>query len=617
VQQEPNQSKLSSPTRAVAPAGDSLEALLARAEIATQKGGDSAGLDVYRAWLARNPNVLGAHFVWFNLGTLLSKLQRADPAEAAYRAAIELEPTFTQAWINLGLQLEKRGQIDEAVAAWTTAREIARRPEQTASGMEKLALNHLGRALDAQHRFEEAHDALVASLAVEPEQYDVIQTLVRIRQRQCQWPVWKAFPGAGANQMLLGTSPMAMLGLADDPALQLLAAKTFVDRTYSELIRSVAPLSKRSDIRQRKQKDRIRIGYVSGDLCMHPVGLLLPDLIAAHDRSRFEVFAYCWSPEDGSPQRARVRSAFDHFRIVKGQSDQDAANLIYEDAIDLLIDLQGVSAGARPGILARRPAPIQITWLGIIGTTALPWIDYLIADDYCIKEGDEIFYTEKLLKMPTVFQPGDTGRIIGLTPSRSKVGLPDSAFVFASFNNSYKLNPEVLASWGRILEKVPDSVLWLLDDNPAATANVVEFLVSRDINRSRIIFAPRVSHADYLARMPLADLFLDAFPYNAGATAADSLWMGLPLLTLRGRTFVARMAASLNAAAGNAELITYSKTEYEERAIQIARKGRLSLPDQVHERQRRARQSPLFRPARFASELEALLLSILNKPAQH
>lgn len=470
-----------------------------------------------------------------------------------------------------------------------------------------MALNNLGRVLEREREFAEAEQCLLDSLKIDGNQCEVLMHVIRLRQRQCKWPVWSPISEIGANTQLIATSPMAMLGLADDPGLQLLAARTFVERNYRQLIAATVPLVSRASARRVRAGERLRIGYVSGDLCMHPVGLLLGGLIESHDRSRFEVHGYCWSPEDGSSQRQRLKVAFDRLTLIKGLSDKQAAERIAADGIDILIDLQSLSAGARPAICAHRPSAVQVTWLGLIGTSGLPWIDYAVTDRWCVPEDDERFYSEKVIALPTVFQPGDRGRLADETPTRAAVGLPEDKFVFASFNRSYKFAPEMFATWIRVMHRVPNSVLWLLDDHPVSTANLLDTAASHGLARDRIILAPRTSHAEYLARMPLADLFLDNHPYNAGATAADALWMGLPLLTMAGRTFISRMAASLVRTAGLPELVTHSLTEFEAKAVTLA--GEPALLARARATLIAGRtQSPLFDARRFARELEESLV---------
>jgi predicted O-linked N-acetylglucosamine transferase (SPINDLY family) len=354
-----------------------------------------------------------------------------------------------------------------------------------------------------------------------------------------------------------------MLSISDDPNDQLHAAQQFVE---TKVAKNLPNLS----VGRCYGHKKIRIGYCSSDFSLHPVSMLTAELYELHDREAFEVFGYCWSPEDGSGLRSRVRSAIEHFTTVHSFSDEDVARLIARDEIDILVDLQGQTAGARPNIFAYRPAPIQITYLGLPATTGFPFIDYVIADKFLIPAEEACFYSEKPLYMPNVYQVSDRKRQVGTTPTRSSCGLPEYGFVFCSFNNSYKYTPEVFNVWLNLLEGVPDSVLWLLADNPWAEANLRSVASLRGVAPDRLVFATRALPPDYLARYCIADLFLDTFPFNAGTTANDCLWMGCPLLTMTGRSFGARMAGALLTAAGLPELITYSLSEYETVARTLA-----------------------------------------------
>jgi predicted O-linked N-acetylglucosamine transferase (SPINDLY family) len=396
-----------------------------------------------------------------------------------------------------------------------------------------------------------------------------------------------------------------MLSVSDDPEHQLAAARRFVAKKINS---SVPKLANPKGYGHK----RIRIAYVSSDFSNHPVSMLTVPLYELHDRSRFEVFGYCWSPEDGSPLRQRVMTAMDHFTRIDKMSDEAAAKLIRQHEIDILVDLQGQTAGARANLLAYRPAPIQITYLGLPATTGLPSIDYVIADRFLIPEDAAPYYSEKPLYMPDIYQVSDRKRAVGPAPSRASCALSENGFVFCSLNNNYKFTPEVFDVWMRILHRTPDSVLWLLADNDTAKANLLKEAQARGIDASRIVFAGRVAPENYLARYRAADLFLDTFPFNAGTTANDALWMGLPVLTYTGRSFASRMAGALLTAAQLPELITYNLHDYEEKAVSLAthpqecQRLRTQL-NQVHE------TGALFDSPLFVKNLEDRLLQLVAK----
>ena len=516
---------------------------------------------IYQTWLTRTQSPY-AHAANFNLGATLSNLGDLVGAEAAYRRAIALSPSFIHPHLNLGLLLERNGQLEQAMSEWRWIVNNSPRDELNAPLVE-LAFNHLGRVLELAKRFPEATSYLTESLLLNPAQPDVLHHWVFLRQKQCAWPVYVDITGVSEHAMRESTSALAMLSVSDDPKVQLRAAKQFVE---TKLAKNLTQLTNGQGYGHAK----LRIGYCSSDFCLHPVSMLTVELFELHDRDSFEVYGFCWSPEDGSVIRQRVKSAMDHFVLIHQLTDEEAARLIRLHEIDILVDLQGQTAGARPNIFGYRPAPIQITYLGLPATTGLPFIDYVIADEFLIPQSEARFYTEKPLYMPNVYQVSDRKRVHGIRPTRASCGLPEIGFVFCSFNNSYKYTPEVFAVWLALLRQVPGSVLWLLADNPWAEKNLREVADAQGFSSDRIVFANRVSPENYLARYLVADLFLDTFPFNAGTTANDCLWMGCPLVTLTGRSFGARMAGALLTAADLPELITYTLEDYERVALALA-----------------------------------------------
>ncbi len=578
----------------------SLLDLIGRAETLKAAGRADASIALYRQWIASlSEQQLPLVFVaQFNLGVLLGAKADHVGAEAAYRAAIAVNPKLFEAWFNLGSQLESLKRPDEALDCWQS---VVDHPELDLNEHRSLLvqlLNRHGRLAEIEHRYPLAEASLRRSLELDPHQPNALQHWIQLRHRQCIWPVNQAFGEVTGNAMILATSPLTMLNAQDDPALQLLAANLFLDRKLQKPRANLA--AGRSYAHQR-----LRIGYLSGDLCTHAVGLLLADLFEHHDRQRVEVYAFCSSVEDQTAYRERLKASFEHFERIVDLSDEQAAQRILDCEIDLLIDMHGPSAGARQGILALRPAPVQATWLGFIGTSGLPWIDYVIADRFALPQALQPMYSEQILYLEPCFLPGDRKREVGAAVTRAQAGLPEDSFIFASFNNAYKMNPVMFASWMRVLQAVPGSVLWLLDDNPTATANLAAFALERGIARERLVFAPRTTIAQYRAQLPLADLFLDNHPYNAGSTANDVLWAGTPMLTLSGKTFVSRMGGSLLSALGLPELVTYNHLQYEETAIALARDpARLRA---LRERLHLARyQSAAFDMERLARGLEDL-----------
>jgi predicted O-linked N-acetylglucosamine transferase (SPINDLY family) len=528
-----------------------------------QAGAVEAAALLYQDWVAATASPF-RHVACFNWGAILGELRRHADAETVYRMALALAPQFAQARVNLGHQLEHLGRTEEALAEWRTVYDD---DLTDALGADPLALrlhalNNAARLLEDLKRYDESEALMRRSLTLDPRQGDVAQHYVHIRQKQCAWPVFDTPGEVTHNHLLMNTSLLGMLDESDDPALQLLTAQRFV---YEKLTKITEPPLHRG----RKREGKIRIGYLSGDLHMHAVGLLSVELFELHDKSRFEVHAFSWSREDGTPLRARIKAAMDHYHPLHAVSDRQAAQMIADAGIDVLVDLQGLTSGARPNILGYRGAPVQVGYLGLPATSAIPGEDWIIADRYVMPPESLPYHTEKPIYLPHCYQVSDRQRVASPAPTRAQAGLPEDGFVFCAFNNNHKMSEPVWRCWMRVLRQVPGSVLWLLADNPFAQRNLTRVAVEEGVAAERLVFAPRAQPTDYLARFQLADLFLDTFPYNAGTTASDCLWMGTPILTRSGKTYISRMAGSLLTAVGLPDLITTTMEDYERLAVQI------------------------------------------------
>ena len=349
----------------------------------------------------------------------------------------------------------------------------------------------------------------------------------------------------------------------------------------------------------------MRIGYLSSDFHDHATAYLIAELIERHDRDRFEIHGYSYGADPGGDMRARLVSAFDRFSDIDALSHRDAAARIRADDIDILVDLKGHTYRARPKILAFRPAPVQVNYLGFPGTMGAPFIDYIVADNFIVPRDRQMLFAEKLAYLPDCYQPNDTRREIAAAPSRAECGLPAQGFVFCGFNNSFKITPAFFAIWMRLLQQVPGSVLWLLESNALVRRNLSAAAFAADVDPARLVFAPILKHRDHLARHRHADLFLDTLPCNAHTTASDALWAGLPVLTCAGETFAGRVAGSIVRAVGLAELVASSPRDYEALALALARDpARL---DDIRSRLDAGRASlPLFDMAKHTRDLEAL-----------
>ena len=512
---------------------------------------------LYQNWIAANERAAPlVYAAWFNLGVLFAQEGNAANAVAAYRTALALQPAMHGAAINLGVLLEADGQPEQALEVWSNAVQ----PDQARVDLQIQQ----GRLLETLGRFDEAERILRKVLRTDPAQPDVVHHWIHIRQKICQWPVaCPDIPGLPTEAQLQGAGPLGILALTDDIDQQRAAAASWVARKTGPAPRRLAPASP-------YPHERIRIGYVSSDFCSHAMSYLITELFERHDRGRFEVFGYCASQDDGSALRKRVVSAFDHHRIIRGLSDEQAAQAIRNDEIDVLIDLNGITDGSRLAVLRWRPAPIQATYLGFIGPVPLPELDYLLCDNVVIPPEHKAAYQPKPLPIGRIYQANDSKRTIGRQLSRAEAGLPSQGFVFCCFSKHYKITEEVFSAWMAILRRTDRSVLWLTTDNALSQANMTDAARRAGITEERIIFSERADPDLYMSRLGVADLFLDTFPYNAGTVASDAIRMRLPLVTLCGKAFASRMAASLLHAIEASEGIATSLAGYVGTAVRLA-----------------------------------------------
>ena len=532
-------------------------AVIQAAEQLGANRGNPTVIGLYRSWIAANS--AGApllHGAWFNLGVELSRAGAPLDAVLAYRTALALKPDFHPAALNLGLLLEQSGDAPAALAAWGQALQ----PDAARTAL----LNQCARLLEQTGALAEAEQALRTSLLTDPRQPDAIQHFLHLRQKMCAWPVLdETIPGLSRRDLLDQCGPLAALALTDRVAEQRVIATHWIDRKTAPVTERLSPVG-------GYRHDRIRLGYMSSDFCSHAMSYLIAELFERHDRARFELYGYCLSPEDGSPIRRRVIAAFDRFIRIRDLSDEDAARRIRADEIDILVDLNGLTAGSRLQILRWRPAPIQATYLGFIGPVPLPELDYLFCDSYVIPPTVASAYAPRPLAIADTYQANDRKRVIGAPVTRASAGLPEDRFVFCCFSNHYKITEPVFAAWLEMLRQVPGAVLWLVGDNQWACANLRAHATEAGIDADRLIFAGRVDPAQYMARLRLADLFLDTFSYNAGTIASDAIRMGLPLLTLSGEAFASRMAARLLSALGADQGITTDRAGYVATAVRLA-----------------------------------------------
>ena len=532
----------------------------------------------------------------FQLGNALSGLRRYRQAIVCYDKALLLDPDQSALWV-------RRGAAALAIGKKTNLPDIARDPKDAAGWTIRAA------ALWFAKCYTDAVEASDCALALAPENGVARRLGIQSRLFSCDWRRRADDKRRIAESVEAGKPIIVTFfyrALFDSEADTLTFAR-LVAKGFST---TKKPLSGG----EAYQHDKIRIAYVSTDFRDHVVADVIAGVFEHHDRTRFEVVAISLGPDDGSQMRRRLESAFDRFIDVQAMSDDQVAQKMRALEIDIAIDLNGYSGVKRTGIFARRPAPIQVNYLGYPGTLGTPFMDYIIADRTVIPEENRCCYSEKTVYLPHSYMPNDSKRPIAeRTPSREEAGLPQTGFVFACHNASHKIGPEIFDVWMRLLLKVEGSVLWLRATNDPAIANLRREAAARGVAAGRLIFAPRLPHAaDHVARLRSADLFLDTLPYNAHATACDALWAGLPVLTCTGNSFPGRVAASLLQAIGIPELVTSSLAGYEQLALALAQDPQRLAAIKAKLVANRD-SAPLFDTARFTRGLESAYISMIER----
>ena len=539
---------------------------------------------------------------WNSRGAALAQMKRHDEAILSYERAIALDPDHALARINRGLALLDSQRTDDALRCYDA--DVAAMPESAE------LRNARADALQRARRYEDAARDYEAVLRIDPERPYARGNLAFCRLHGCDWQSLKEDRAAVAAGLRAGKriiNPFQIVALSHSRGDHLACAKITVADKYAT---SKQPLSDGA----RYSHERIRLAYLSADFNDHAVATLMAGVFEHHDKTRFETIAVSLASTAANERRRRLARAFERFVDVGDKDDLATAKLLRAMEIDIAVDLMGYTGECRPKILAFRPAPIQINYLGFPGTLGSSSIDYLIADATVIPDGHRSDYSETVIHLPDTYLPADDKRPIAQrTPTRAEAGLPDDGFVFCSFNNTYKFTPEIFDVWMRLLEAVEKSVLWLPATNDAAMRNLRREAEARGTDAARLIFAPFLESADeHLARLRLADLFLDTLPYNAHSTASDALWAGLPVLTTPGETFAGRVAASLLKAAGLPEMIANSLPAYEQMALRLATDP-AALRDIRAKLARNRTTHPAFDTARFTRNLETAFLAIYER----
>ena len=560
-----------------------------------------SALASYDRAISLDPQYVEAHN---NRGDVLQDMGRLPEALLSYARALEISPRYAAAFYNQGNALGRLGRWREAVESYDQALSIAPQYPQ--------ALMNRGNALFELRDNEAAARSYIHALSIDPAIPYLAGTLLHVNMQQCNWADYRAQLEALLIDLRAhkpACLPFPLLALTDDAALHKQVAQAWIDTEYKKNRAAWV-----STARPRHKK--LRIGYFSGDFRNHPVAYLTAGLFEEHDRSQFEIFAFSFGPDTRDDMRLRLEKAFDHFVDVKDCTDAQLITCAREADLDIAIDLMGLTKGCRPGIFLARVAPVQMTYLGYPGTTGIAEMDYILVDQTIVEPVDALHYTEKFIHLAHSFQVNDPRRRPSdRVFSRAELGLPPTGFVFCCFNNNYKINPAIFDCWMRMLQSVPDSVLWLREATEQTVLNLRDEARARGVEATRLVFAGRIeSMADHLARQRAADLFIDALPYNAHTTASDALRAGVPVLTCKGRSYAGRVGASLLRSLDLSELITNDLDEYVQVAVALAQDpARLSaLRSALHQK---ILSEPLFDIKRFTCNIEQAFLKAIERKA--
>ncbi len=589
--------------RALAIRPDFADALVNLGSIRVEQMRVGEAQALYERALQADPRSADAHR---NLGLLFRTQGRMKEALVSYRKALESAPGQAVVHAELASTLRDNGEFDAALAAYRSALELDPRSAAT--------LYNLAETFKVMGRFDEAIAAYERTLEQKPDYYRALGGLAYLRQHVCDWnaieSMWERLRTEAVGKPDSALSPFSVLYMPFSAQEQLACAKEWARLALDRLAAARAALGFGDPA--RAPHPRLRIGYLSWDFHQHATSYLMAELFELHDRDRFEIFAYSFGPDDGSPIRARIRGASEHFVDISGESYSETARRIRGDGIDVLVDLKGYTMGSRPQILALRPAPVQVSWLGFPGSLGTACVDYIIADPFIIPEGAERHYSERVVRLPDCYQVNDRKReIAATTPTREECGLPATGFIFCSFNQTAKILPDVFAAWMRIMKAVPGSVLWLLETNRWAMDNLRRAAGAQGVAGERLVFARPRPLPEHLARYRLAGLCLDTYPYGSHTTASDALWAGCPLVSRAGETFASRVAGSILINAGMRELVTDSLEAYERLVNELA-----SSPARLQDVRRRLREGrdswPLFDTPRFVRNLERAYHSMVE-----
>ena len=522
--------------------------------------------DLYRTWLVYNASNPFAHAIFFNYGCILTSNNNLEGAKAILRESIRLNPDFYSSYINLGNVLERMGSAEDAVACWQTVVDRLPSIKYDALTHKLSALKQIARASDSPAAVE---GALRQSLEIKPDQRDILQQWINSRRGQCKWPLIEPWAHLTAKELKKGFAPLSLAAYSDDPLWQLANACMYTKFEYGKPTKIY--WDHHQSLLDNRTSNRLRIGYLSSDIREHAMGYLTVQIYELHNRENVEVFIYYVGHKVTDHIQTRAKASSDHWYEGTDKSEEEIAAQMVADRIDILVDLNGHTQGAKPKLLAMRPAPIIVNWLGYPGTMGSPYHNYIFADEFIIPKEYEIYYSEKVMRLPC-YQSNDQKRLVSdKIPTRQEEGLPEDTMVFSCLNGVQKITPYIWNLWMDILKQVPESVFWLLSESEPIKQRLRDMAVQQGVAAERLIFASRKKNLEHVKRFGLSDLGLDSTPYGSHTTASDGLWASVPILTLPGISFASRVCGSLVKAAGLEEFICSTPEEYVARAVELGR----------------------------------------------
>ena len=527
-----------------------------------------------------------------NMAIVSKKLNQFDVAYNNFCNAIKLKPDYAEAHNNCGVILKELKKEEDAIKSFELAIKFNKNYAE--------AYYNLGHIFFERKKYNEALKNFYQSYKINSKLDYLLSSIIFIKHRICEWNSFDKNLFDLENIILnekKKINPFLTLSFYESPQLQKTSAEIFVKNEYNDKNNQNYKFNNQA-------KKKLRIAYYSADFRNHPMSYLLANLYELHDKNKFEIIGISFGPDKNDEMRKRVSSAFDKFYDLRLKTEDEIVKFSRELKIDIAIDLMCFTKYHKFGIFVKKCAPIQVNYLGYPGTSGTNYLDYIIADKILIPKESQKHYSEKIVYLPDTYQANDsTKKIADKIFTREELGLPKDGFVFCCFNNNYKITPQVFDVWMRLLEKVENSVLWILSEDINISKNLKKEATIRGIDFNRIVFAERIKMNEHLARQKVADLFIDTFPYTGHTTASDALWVGLPVLTRIGKSFASRVSASLLNAIGLSELVTNSVKEYEDLAIELA-KNPPKLKEIKNKLKNNRNTKPLFNTQIFARNME-------------